>query len=108
MKDVLGFDYVIPTHQGRAAENVVFGTLAKKGDIIPFNMPFDTTRAHIFNVEAEPVDCVIDEAFEPEVQHPFKGNVDVAKLERAIAEYGRERIPLSWSPSPTIPEAASP
>lgn len=94
VKDVLGFDYVIPTHQGRAAENVVFGTLAKKGDIIPFNMPFDTTRAHIFNVGAEPVDCVIDEAFQPETQHPFKGNVDVAKLERAIAEYGRERIPL--------------
>lgn len=94
VKDVLGFDHVIPTHQGRAAENVVFGTLAKKGDIIPFNMPFDTTRAHIFNVGAEPVDCIIDEAFKPEVRHPFKGNVDVAKLERAIAEYGRERIPL--------------
>ena len=93
VKDVLGFDYVIPCHQGRAAENVTFGSLAKPGDKIPFNMPFDTTRAHIFNVGAEPVDCVIDEAFDPECRHPFKGNVDIPKLEKAIATYG-DKIPL--------------
>jgi tryptophanase len=57
-------------------------------------MPFDTTRGHIFNVGARPVDCVIDEAYCPEVQHPFKGNVDIAKLEAAIAQYGKDRIPL--------------
>lgn len=94
VKEVLGFDFVIPTHQGRAAENVAFGTLLKKGDVIPFNMPFDTTRAHIFNMGAEPVDCVVDEAFDPASQNPFKGDVDITKLERAIKESGKARIPL--------------
>lgn len=94
VKEVLGFDYVIPTHQGRAAENVTFGSLVGEGDIVPFNMPFDTTRAHIFNCGAEPVDCVIDEAFQADVYHPFKGNMDIGKLEAVIAEYGVDRIPL--------------
>ncbi len=94
VREVLGFDYVIPAHQGRAAENVAFGTLLKKGDVIPFNMPFDTTRAHIFNMGANPVDCVIDEAFDPGSDHPFKGDVDISKLEEVIGQYGKERIPL--------------
>ncbi|MDO9507830.1 MAG: tryptophanase [Thermovirgaceae bacterium] len=94
VREVLGFEFVIPTHQGRAAENVAFGTLLKKGDIIPFNMPFDTTRAHIFNMGAEPVDCVIDAAFDPTSLHPFKGDVDISKLEDVIRKYGRDRIPL--------------
>ncbi|NLM71527.1 MAG: tyrosine phenol-lyase, partial [Synergistaceae bacterium] len=89
VKEVLGFDFTIPVHQGRAAENVVFGSLVKEGDVIPFNMPFDTTRGHIFNVNASSVDCVIDEAFDRTNQHPFKGNVDIAKLEKAIAEHGK-------------------
>ncbi len=94
VKEVLGFDYAIPVHQGRAAENVVFGSLVKEGDVIPFNMPFDTTRGHIFNAKASSVDCVIDEAFDRTNQHPFKGNVDIAKLEKAIAEYGKACIPF--------------
>ncbi|MCF7936896.1 MAG: tryptophanase [Synergistales bacterium] len=94
VRSVLGFPQVIPTHQGRAAENVVFGSLVNEGDIIPFNMPFDTTRAHIFNRGATPVECVIDEAYEPASEHPFKGNVDIARLEQTVADYGRERIPF--------------
>lgn len=94
VKDILGFDYVIPCHQGRATENVLFGTMVKAGDRIPFNMPFDTTRGHIFNVGAEPVDCIIDEAYIPELQLPFKGNADPAKIEQAIGTYGKDRIPL--------------
>jgi len=94
VKDVLGFDYVIPTHQGRAAENVTFGTLVSRDDIIPFNMPFDTTRAHVFNAGAQPVNCVVDAAFEPGDLSPFKGDVDISKLERVIEQYGKERIPL--------------
>ncbi len=94
VSEVLGFGHVIPTHQGRAAENVVFGTLLKEGDVIPFNMPFDTTRAHIFNMGANPVDCVIDEAFDPGSDHSFKGNVDIEKLESVIDHYGKDRIPL--------------
>jgi len=93
VKDVLGFDYTIPVHQGRAAENVVFGSLVKEGDVIPFNMPFDTTRGHIFNAKASSVDCVIDEAFDRENPHPFKGNVDIAKLEKALVD-NRGHVPF--------------
>jgi tryptophanase len=94
VKEILGFDYVIPAHQGRGAENVLFGTLCKKGDVIPFNMPFDTTMAHILNVGAKPVDCVVDEAFDLASDYPFKGNVDIGKLETVINQYGKENIPL--------------
>jgi tryptophanase len=94
VREVLGFEYVIPAHQGRAAENIAFGTLLKKGDIVPFNMPFDTTRAHIFNMGADPVDCVVDDAFDPSSDHPFKGDVDIRKLEDTIRHYGKDRIPL--------------
>jgi len=94
VKEVLGFDYVIPTHQGRAAENVLFGTLLKRGDKVLFNMPFDTTMAHVINAGGEPINCVIDEAYDPSREHPFKGNVDVKKLEEAISRYGRENVPL--------------
>ena len=94
VREVLGFDYVIPTHQGRAAENVIFGTLLKAGDKVPFNMPFDTTRAHIFNAGAEPVECVIEEAYDPSSVLPFKGDVDIGKLEDVINREGKERVPL--------------
>lgn len=94
VKDVLGFDYTIPTHQGRAAENVAFSALMKEGDIIPFNQPFDTTRGHIFRLGAEPIDCLPDEAYDPTTLLPFKGNVDIGKLRAAIEKYGLARIPM--------------
>ena len=91
--EVLGFPFVIPTHQGRAAENVLFGSLTKAGDCIPINMPFDTTRAHIMNMGAKAVPCVTDIAYDAALEAPFKGNVDIAKLEAALKDCG-ERVPF--------------
>ena len=93
VKEMLGFDHVIPAHQGRAAENILIGSLVKPGDLIPINMPFDTTRAHMFNAQATPVNCVVDAAFQPELEQPFKGNVDIARLEDALRTHG-DRIPF--------------
>ncbi len=92
--DITGFEYFLPTHQGRAAENVLFSALIKEGDIIPGNSHFDTTKGHIEFRKATAVDCTIDEAFHTELDHPFKGNVDLNKLEAVLKKYPRERIPL--------------
>lgn len=94
VQEVMGFPHVIPTHQGRAAENILFSTLVKKGDVIPNNIHFDTTRANVEYRGGRALDCVIDEAYEANALHPFKGNMDLKKLETAFLEYGRERIPL--------------
>ena len=80
IKDLLGFDYFLPTHQGRAAENVLFSVLVKEGDIVPGNSHFDTTKGHIEFRKAKAIDCTIDEAFDSTFIHPFKGNVDLEKL----------------------------
>ena len=88
-----GFEYVIPTHQGRAAENVLFSHLVKEGDIVPGNSHFDTTKGHIESRRATALDCTVDEARDTQLEVPFKGNVDVAKLEKALEQY-HDRIPF--------------
>ncbi len=88
-----GFEYVIPTHQGRAAENVLFSYLVHKGDVVPGNSHFDTTKGHIEGRQAMALDCTIDEAHDTQLDLPFKGNVDPDKLDRALAEYG-DRVPF--------------
>ncbi len=94
VQDIFGYKHVIPTHQGRAAERILFNVACKKGDLIPNNTHFDTTRANIEFVGAEAVDLAIPEARQPATWHPFKGNMDVAALEELITRVGRERIPL--------------
>ena len=88
-----GFEYVIPTHQGRAAENVLFSYLVHEGDIVPGNSHFDTTKGHIEGRKAIALDCTVDEAKNTQLELPFKGNVDCAKLEKALIEYA-DRIPF--------------
>jgi tryptophanase len=94
VQDIFGYTYVIPTHQGRAAERILFNVMCKKGDVVPNNTHFDTTRANVEFVGAEAVDLQIPEARHPETRLPFKGNMDVAALEALITRVGRERIPL--------------
>ena len=89
-----GFPYVIPTHQGRAAENVLFSVMVKEGNIVPGNAHFDTTKGHIEFRKASAFDCTIDEAGDTRIYHPFKGNIDLNKLENVFQVYGRERIPM--------------
>lgn len=94
IRDITGFEYFLPTHQGRAAENVLFSTLIKEGDLVPGNSHFDTTKAHIEFRKSHAVDCTIDEAFDTELDHPFKGNIDLTKLEKVLSENPKENIPL--------------
>ena len=90
---ITGFEYVIPTHQGRAAENVLFSHLVKPGSIVPGNSHFDTTKGHIESRKATALDCTIDEAKDTQLEIPFKGNVDPKKLEKALAEH-HENVPF--------------
>ena len=95
VKDILGFEYVLPCHQGRGAENVLHTALIKDGDVIPGNTHFDTTKAHIEHKGAMAVDCTIDEAADPYIDHPFKGDLDLKKLEAVYKEFGKESIPFT-------------
>lgn len=90
---ITGFEYVIPTHQGRAAENVLFSHLVKEGDFVPGNSHFDTTKGHIEARKATAVDCTVDAALDTQLEVPFKGNVDPVKLEKALAEHG-DKVPF--------------
>ena len=94
IQDIVGYKHVIPTHQGRAAERILFGVTCKKGDVVPNNTHFDTTRANVEFVGAEAVDLLIPEGRQPSVSYPFKGNMDVGALEALIERVGRERVPL--------------
>lgn len=90
---ITGFDYVIPTHQGRAAENVLFSHLVHEGDWVPGNSHFDTTKGHIESRKAVAADCTVDEARNTQLEIPFKGNVDPAKLEKVLREHG-DKVPF--------------
>jgi tryptophanase len=94
LQEVTGFEHILPTHQGRASERILFELVGGPGMVIPNNAHFDTTRANIEHSGARAVDLPVAEAADPACLHPFKGNLDVAALERLIAEVGRERIPL--------------
>jgi len=92
--DITGYEFFIPTHQGRAAENVLFSTVVKEGDIIPGNSHFDTTKGHIEFRKGKAIDCTIDEAFDTGKYHPFKGNINLNKLEKVFKENPIEKIPF--------------
>jgi len=94
IQEIFGYRHVIPTHQGRAAERILFSVMCKKGDVVPNNTHFDTTRANVEFTGAEAVDLVIPEGKRPELVHPFKGDMDVDALEALIARVGREKVPL--------------
>ncbi len=94
VKEIFGFDHFLPVHQGRAAENVLFSVLVKKGDVVPGNSHFDTTKGHIEFRKAKAIDCSVDEAFDTNGNHPFKGNIDLEKLSQVLESYPHEQVPM--------------
>ena len=94
VEELTGFTHILPTHQGRAAERILFELVGGEGKVVPNNNHFDTTRANIEHSGAEAVDLVIDEGLDPSARHPFKGNMDIGKLTALIERVGPDRIPL--------------
>jgi tryptophanase len=94
IKDLLDMPWFLPTHQGRAAENVLFSVLVKEGNVVPGNSHFDTTKGHIEFRRARAIDCTIDEACNTSKFHPFKGNIDLEKLEAVFQKFPKEKIPM--------------
>lgn len=94
IRQILGFEFFLPTHQGRAAENVLYSTILSEGDIVPGNSHFDTTKGHIEFRKAKAIDCTIDEARDTQLEIPFKGNMDLEKLETLLKKYPAKRIPV--------------
>ena len=92
VQDVLGYKYMVPTHQGRGAEHLMYSTLTKPGQLVPRNMYFTTSKVHVELPGGKMVDSIIDEAHDPENEHPFKGNFDFKKLQGFIDEVGPERV----------------
>ncbi len=94
IKDIFGYQHVIPTHQGRAAEGLLFSVTLKPGDVVPNNIHFDTTRANVEHVGAIALDCIDDAGLDPGTEAPFKGNMSLKKLRTAFEKYGTARIPF--------------
>ena len=93
VREYYGYKHLVPTHQGRGAENLLSQIMIKEGDYVPGNMYFTTTRLHQELAGGTFVDVIIDEAHDPASRHPFKGNVDMAKLDRLVREVGADKIP---------------
>ena len=94
VRDVMGFDHVVPAHQGRGAENVLYGTLLSSGDVVLNNTHFDTTRAHVANQGAEPIDCPVPAALDPDADGGFKGNFSIDRAREVVDEVGAENVPV--------------
>ncbi|RLC58848.1 MAG: tyrosine phenol-lyase [Chloroflexota bacterium] len=94
IKSITGFRYFVPTHQGRAAENILFACMVKPGQSVPSNMHFDTTQANVIARGGNPVNLVVEEGLDPTSDAPFKGNIDVEQLEAFIRRMGPENVPL--------------
>ncbi len=94
VREITGYKHVIPTHQGRMAEHLLFSSILQAGQIVPNNSHFDTTRANVEAQGAEAVDLVIEEGLDPSADLPFKGNMDTARLDALLREHGRARVPL--------------